>query len=458
MMVLAYALGPTMGLVFLEPVALIGLVAPFVLLALGLRRQESREVYLGTTRLLSAQEAGEAGARKRSLPAWLVAAAIATALGVLALAKPGYEGAPPQGVVVELVVDQSPSMYLPLQAQGAATPATRRIDAAWEAFGRWADGHEADITGGVYVTTGAGDPVPWQDVPVPDEPETAAPEVLWQAHDAASTVWITDRGVDDQDRGSAGLFASGGEAIPGPVSVGAQGEIYWKADGTSEFREVSGQGQGQAGVVRLDPDVPRVLRDLAGVWADVRGMRLEMSEGAGDEPELWVGMASTGAPPEPSPGTGGTGSTSVRVGRDGWEADVSLSGSEGAAPRLGDGWGPWLLDPAGQALVTMAPGQVELGFADFQGQPSDEAAFAVSWIGLFDRARLSPNRVVEPSERRAAGSAVAIPPSEPAVLEAPGAAALRDQQAERAAALRALLAGAAALAGLVALVLLVLRK
>ena len=38
---------PFLALVFIEPLGLIGLVAPPIPLALGLRRQDSREVFLG---------------------------------------------------------------------------------------------------------------------------------------------------------------------------------------------------------------------------------------------------------------------------------------------------------------------------------------------------------------------------------------------------------------------------
>ena len=107
--------------------------------------------------------------------------------------------------------------------------------------------------------------------------------------------------------------------------------------------------------------------------------------------------------------------------------------------------------------MSLGPGRVDLGFHRFEGPPSDEAAFAVSWTSLFDEARLSPDRVVEAAERRSAGKAVVPPPTAPTVLEAPGAATLAERRHERAAALRALLAGAAAVLGLVALGLLARR-
>ena len=427
------------ALVFLEPLALVGLVAPLVLLALGLRRQAGRELYLGTTRFFGDTASGEEDRPRRSLPLWLLCAAASVLLGVLALAGPGFEGPPIKGVVLDLVVDRSPSMYLPHAS--ASGSGERRIDRAWGAFQLWAEDYEADHPGGVFVSTGASDPVPWRAFSLPLAPETAADEVLWAAYDASDAVWITDAAGAADGREFAGLFASGGAAVPGVVSLGATGGIYWNSDGTTEFRP----GLASSGKVYVEPGVPSDVVGLARLWAEARGLRVQ------DDPD------NTSPVPELVLKGRAGGDESVRAGRDGWEADLILSDHGPSGLPVAAGWSPWLLGPRGEALVAMAPGRVALGFHGFSGEPTDRAAFAVSWIGLFDRARLTPNEVVEVVERQAAGSAVSIPPARPRVLESPGASARREQQEERGAALRAVLAAAAALVGLVALVALLRR-
>lgn len=445
---------PPLALVFLEPAALLGLVAPLILLALALRRRDPREAYLGTTRFFTEQESGATGKRKRSVPLWLVAAAAALALGVLALARPGYESQPPKGVLLEVVIDQSPSMYLPYRAAGAEadTPtqiptdaAARRIDVAWDSFRRWAEDYEGKLEGEVYLALGPGDPVHWQDARLPEVPVKAEPEVPWMVHDSPSTIWLTDSSRHAEDRQRAGLFASGGDAVPGPVSLGAEGGIYWKADGTTEYRE----GLGRRGWVRVGPNVPAPVAELVEIWAKARGLRF----GAPADSDPSAVELSVRCVPSLEAGATSATPRASRAGRDGWEAEWLVVSSAAAPPRLGAGRRPWLFDSDGNVLVSQAPGQIELGFQGLNGLPTDDAAFAVSWVELFDRARLSSSQVVEPSERRAAGPAASVPPAQPAILEAQGADQKRERLLERAAALRASLAAAAALLGLGALIL-----
>lgn len=451
--------GPPLALVFLEPIALLGLVAPLVLLALALRRQDPREAYLGTTRFFAEKESGATGKRKRSVPLWLVAAAGALALGVLALAKPGYESQPPKGVLLEVVIDSSPSMYLPYRAAGAreelpAEPATdppagaaaaRRIDVAWDSFRVWAQEYEGTVEGQVYVALGPGDPVHWKDARLPEAPVKAEPEVHWMVHDSPSTIWLTDSARQAEHRQRAGLFASGGDAIPGPVSLGAEGGIYWKADGSTEYRE----GLGRRGWVRVGPNVPASVAELLEIWAKARGLRF----GAPADTDRLAVELSVHCVPSPEAGVTSVAPQASRAGRDGWEAEWLVLPPGATSPRLRSGWRPWLFDSDGDVLVSQAPGQIELGFQGLNGPPTDDAAFAVSWVELFDRARLSSSQVVEPSERAAAGPAASIPPAHPAILEAEGADQKRERLLDRAAALRASLAAAAALLGLGALIL-----
>ncbi len=424
--------GGVLALTFLEPWGLLGLVAPLVLVLLGLARHSSREVFLGTVKFFRADTEIQGTASRWRLPAWLVAAVVALVLGALAMARPGYEAPPPRGVVLDLVIDESPSMFLPVDPQEPGGP--RRIDTALESFQAWAEEWEANQEGDVFIRVVGGALLRWKDLTVPDPGRLRRPEPLWPALDRPGTVWITDHARANRARVHAGVFASGGAAVPGPISAGPAGDVIWRADGQHEFRTADPS----APTLFISPNTPDLVRELAEIWADDRGLQLH-SNGEG------VALAiTTGG------GTSATEGELLTVGRDGWQATVRIPGPE----VLAEAGEPWLLDPAGRAVVTRTPGEVRLWLSEWAMPPDDLAAFAVSWTALFDLARLTPLSVLEVGERQAAGAALADPPQDlPVAQPLDDEEALRDLESP-AARLRSILSGLAALTALLALVLL----
>lgn len=442
-----WTVGSSIGeLVFLQPWGLIALLAPALLLLLGLSRQASREAFLGTARFFpSAGQDGE-GQRRRSIPAWLFAAAAALTLAALALAHPGIRPSPPAGSVLDLVIDRSPSMFHPVSASAPGGP--RRIDVALEAFRRWAERLESEDNLPVFVRQPGAELRSWREVVAPSPPDPAVEEPLWPALDSPGTVWITDLAIPQNERKHAGLFASGGDPIPGPIAVGSEGAVLWNADGTVTFQE----GQGSAGTIHVGSGIPGLVRDLARLWAEERGVRFTDDPGGAELRLVSRSGDPGGTPVDQRPGP-------LRVGRDGWEASVApATAPDDSSSSIADTLIPWLLDGDGRVLVGHGPGEVQIRFAEFVDPPDDPAAFAVSWIELMDRARRSPFAVVSPEERAGAGSLVEAPLDQLAQLPpvAPETSVEGDQAppSDRLAALfRSLLAGGAAVLGLVAVVL-----
>lgn len=446
--------GWILAMTFLEPWGLLALAAPAILLVLGWSRDHSQESYLGTARFFEAEVRGDGGRRRRALPGWLILAAASLVLAALALARPGVAPVPPRGVVVELVVDRSPSMFLPVRVGGDPPEEVgRRIDVAFESFRAWAAAYEAREGMLVLVRASDGALTPWRDVDVPEPPRLAAAAPTWSAFDAPGVIWISDAEPADGKRVHAGVFSSGGAAVPGPISIGPAGAVVWKAPGVTEFHPELGSSR----LLVMEPAVPALLQEVARLWAGERG--LQVVEGHRGDVSREAELRILGPASEPTPGVAGSGAASLRpTGRDAWRAMVQRapepsSGSDG--PGGGPAPAPWLIGAHGETLLAWSPGVIECYFWRFITPPDDEAAFAVSWVGLFDRARLAPAAVLAPAERGAAGSPVQAPPGELPVLlpQAEDSTDGQDPSGRRAALFRALLAGGSAVLGLLAFVL-----
>lgn len=444
------------GLVFLEPLGLLGLLAPLALVLASLRRRPVPTAYLGTLRFFERDSGETSDTRERRIAPWLLAAIVALVLAALALARPGVAPVPPDGVLVTLTVDRSPSMFLPLRAGAdpsvSGDPEERRIDAAFASFRSWAMDYQRQMGDSVFVSlTGAvsGEAVPLEEARVPAVPRLDELEPLWAAHDEPGAVWITDGQSNLPDREHAGLFASGGPRVPGPVSLGAEGSFVLDADGAVRVdAKVRFDGE-----LLVKGGLPAEILALAELWAAERGLAVTRT------PSSKVLLVLEGADQATSE-TRTDGVSTTEVGRDGWEARVRGVGKTG-----GGTLAPWLVGPLGARWIEASPGLVSVHIHRIVEGPSDPAAFAVSLVRLFDQSKLVPSGVVAAEERAAAGTAISDAPlalpafvrdSERAAADGASAPAPGGEPAaeELGALLRSLLAAGAGLATVASLFLL----
>jgi hypothetical protein len=399
------------------------LLAPAFLVLVRLAARPP-EVVIGTLELWEELPRATRGTRTlRRLPAWTFVVALALLFGALAWSGPRVvRGAEPR--TWTCVVDTSPSMHLPL---GDGT----RLDAALARAGAWL---ARELRRGERVRWLASErpglelrrdelpPPAWRTSRAGDERE---PE--WERFDRAGVLWITDR-APSAARERAGLFASGGEAVPGWVAADGRERVRW--DGRALVREPGGVAPL---LVLREPAgraLPPVLARVLTAWSEARGWTLaRQGSGAGLELEL---AAEVGA-------------HELELGRDGWSA-LGRGGLRARARAEGE---DWLLgrDRAGalHALVRARPGHVLVGLAELGEPRGDPAAFALSFGRLLDRYALAPEGVVSLAERVAAG----VGQSAPGLAPTPEAAG----DGDRVQALEAGLALAAAVAAGVALVL-----
>lgn len=388
-----------LGFEWARPLGLLALLLPLALALLLRRRERPRSVATGTLAIWEAvgeERRAESTRTRRGLPPRARVLCVALALGALAIAGPRRE-APPLGGRWRVVVDRSPSMYLPLEVGGRKT---RYEEALAVGLAELAAGGNASwdrdwITPGEEAHRGPKPPAAWSAPPrwVREEPR-------WEGWCGPGFLWLTDL-VPEVPREGASLVASGGAAAPGLVAHLGGRELLW--DG-ARLVEGSSAPAGRVGV-RAEP--PAVLRKLLEIWAGERG--LELAAGVSLE-DREVRLVLSGTP--------GPGGARMRAGRDGWGIEGRIVGD--GAP-LEDAWGPletWLTSPDGaRRLVGCGPGRVQVALADLGPPAGDPALFAVSWAELFDRTALGPRGAVSVRERAAAGEPGRIP-GEPPVEEA----------------------------------------
>jgi hypothetical protein len=233
-------------------------------------------------------------------------------------------------------------------------------------------------------------------------------------------LWITDR-EPAVARVRAGLFASGGRAVPGPIA--ADGRTTW----TWEDGELRSRASSQAFAVRVveraGHELPAVLERMLTAWCAARGFALARAT----EAETLLEIECAPADDE-----------ELVLERDGWRASGRGALAEGA----GESGEVWLAGRAraGAALpvVRAGPGRIKVGLSGLSEPSGDPALFALSWARLLDRWTLWPAGVVALAERRAAGAPVS----------APGAPAPRGDGPDRGPVIDALLALAALLCAL----------
>ena len=416
-----------------RPLGLLALLLPVLVWLLAPRRGVPRAAHTGALALwrrVAAQEqgGGKRPQRRRTAALWLCLAALT--LGALALAAPRRAAAPEQPW--QLLVDRSPSMYL--DRDGGS-----RYSFALDAACAWLD--ERGIAprrrawawwrGDTWVEAAGERPPPdWGRAP-----EIPAPEPPFATRDEARTLWISDRAPQQAPR-RAGSCASGGAAVPGPVSSSGAERVEW--DGTGLRPGVARD----AAAVVADGALPETLARLLRLWAQSRALRLASGEGL--VASLRVTSSASDEPP-----------VRVEVARDGWRMAVDVCGPGARAfDERGRRLESWLTagpaDPsARRTLVSFGPGRIDVAFCPAASSidPSvldaaDPAAFAVSWARLFDACLLPAPGVVPLAERLDAG---------PAAFSEPAPGAAREARADESPA--ALLAALAAVLSLGALAL-----
>jgi hypothetical protein len=363
-----------------RPAALAGLLVPLVLWLLSLRRERPPLIATGTFSLWRGlpQGTGGGGRRRRVPPArWLLLGALVC--GVLASAGPQRVFATPPETW-RVVVDPSPSMFLAHPAGGTRLDRALVLLAELKPAGvtlewmRPAPGEDQVLPDSF--------PRPWLEAPWPPRP---APR--WERHDGPGTVWLTDRAPDSLPR-FAGVVASGGPAVPGPIGTVGERWIEWSEQGMDT------RPGAPARRVEIGPGLPSALARLAHAWAAERGLSGQAGE---------VALSIT---------TAGVADGAVcRVGRDGWFVSARVL----AAPVLekgdGAGLGTWLSSPdGGMPVVTFRAGRVRVGLGSLEGPDVDSPAFVVSWAELFDAAVLPVPGVVPLEERGPAGPSLARAP------------------------------------------------
>jgi aerotolerance regulator-like protein len=383
-----------------RPFGLAALAIPVLVLLLARRSRTPPVVPTGTLELWrgAAQESAS-GAARASRWSWpLILCLASLCLGALALAGPRFDRREPP--VWRIVVDQSPSMFLPWAAPGATTAsgsegAPTRIAKALATTLQLLDERAVPGDRRAWYRDTLDGPPPIRGTRPPDAwlraPRTPQPDPPFERFDQPDTLWLTDRAPASPPL-NAGVCASGGAPVPGSVSNAGGKGLAWDGAQLAESPVVL------ARELAIDERVPPELRRFLGLWAEGRSLALASAPGPNTVLEISV---SANDPFE-----------RVRATRDGWHG-VGEAASTGALVFFEDGRvaRAWLTaEDSSKALVTVAPGRIDVAFRTFSSLDSDPASFAVSWSKLLDSALIPANGVVALAERLAAGEPLARAP------------------------------------------------
>lgn len=346
----------------------------------------------GTVELWRELDRAAPRSRRRAWTDWrLWCASLALVAGALALAAPIRRGERPQ-TLWHVLVDGSPSMHLAWSgAEAADSDGRSRLARALELAQPWLAARRAAGDELVWVRWRAGAFEERRADACPSEwlrpTEVALAPPPFERCDAPGWVWITD--VAREPR-AAGLFASGGPAVPGVVAESARELFEWRGEGLVARPRPPAR-------VALAADVPMVLGELVAAWAGARGLTV------GQEPAALAVVTVAGGEDRRAVG-----------GRGGWR----LQGNA-AALELEPDERAWLLAQDGSGvLVATRPGRVRVAWRSLNEPEGDLALCAVDWSELLDSVRLSAPEVVALDERRAAGESLVREPD-----DAPGAVA-----------------------------------
>lgn len=338
------------------------------------------------------------GARRARIPPWAWCLAGSLLVGALGLVGPrGARAATPR--TWTLVLDASPSTSLAVYGGGP----TRQESALESALAWWEEhaGKEDRLrwlsSGREPLELGRGERPPWTWL---SGGPGFSPEPAWKLHDEPGTLWVSDR-VPEVAREHAGLFTSGGPAVPGPIAADGRETVRW--DGERLLREPPGERRAVVLERALDrSELPPVLLRAARAWSEARGFELAK------EPRTNAVLVLEAEP------AGGE-SVRVEVARDGWRA-VGLAPRAGAAALEG-AREDWLVGEteagASIVLVRARNGRVRVALRELSEPDGDPAAFALSWGRLCDRRALPAPGVVPLAERIEAGEPVLSPGERP---------------------------------------------
>ncbi|MBK7877225.1 MAG: hypothetical protein IPJ77_16030 [Planctomycetes bacterium] len=373
----------SLGFEFARPWALVLLALPLALLVVARLVDRPPAWYTGAFELwlrVARTRPDDARAQKRRVPPPLWPFALGLACAALAAAgpRPGGSGAGAWRVIV----DRSPSMYLPASTDAGAPT---RLERAAKLLEELLAGSELE-----WLDPGDDAPVPQRSRAMPaawrSPPEFTRGELDWSAHDAAGVVWLTDR-FPAIAPARASVAASGGVALPGLVGVRGGTGLAW--DGERIRETTTGV---EPACVECAPPLARAWSELVLVWARARELATCAAPAA--RAELRIAFVADAAAP----------ARTLAFGRDGWRAHGDV---RGAVPGR-DARGPlaaWLVAEDGTVLVAVGPGRVATVLPPDLVLDEGEEAFAVSFARLFD-ACLQPARgVVALAERSAAGEA-----------------------------------------------------
>ena len=439
--------GTLMSLAALEwtrPAGLWALALPLVLWLASLRRERPRPTPVGTFELWRALPAGvEGGRTRRRLPPGRALLILALVSGALALGGPRRTG-PGVERTVRVVVDPSPSLFLThTDGSGAPSGEGTRLERALALL--------AGALGEARATT-----LEWQrpapltvesarSSPFPDAwhlpPRLPRRAPRWERFDAPGTVWLTDRVPDAVPR-EAGVVASGGGPVPGPVATVGTRWLDWDGE-----HLVERPGAPERRLV-LEGALPEPVAAVARLWAAERGLA---TDGAGE-----VALRVVGPMVGPIVGAVDGEVVPAILARDGWSAGARV----GRAPSRVEGapletWLAARVEGEPRPVVTAGPGRVQVALEHLAEPRGEPAAFAVSWGRLLDRSLRPVDGVVSLAERGAAGdSLVRLPGDLPRDLGAGLDADLDAREPPRPPSwpLVTLLAAAAAALGFLALV------
>ena len=382
------------------------LLLPVVFYLLLRARATPLERATGTVALWKLVGANDPRAHLRSRatpPRWAWPILAALVLGSLALGGPRLARA--RGAALwTAVLDTSPSTGLPWRADGAAGAAAgkTRLEVALASAHEWLRDHAAASDRVRWIAAGR-EPLELGAQEMPPEswfvplgwPEE---EPRWELHDEQGTVWISDDPRLTPER--AGLFASGGAAVPGAVAADGRTRVEWDGERLARA-DVAGAPRELAVLAAPGAALPAVLERVARAWATPRGFAVVREES--ERTALTLELAESN----------GKELIELDAGRDGWSARGRIVAGGAGALGAGEDW--LAVEHAGErrVLVRAEHGRIRVAWREL-GEPSgDPAAFAVSWARLLDRWALPAPEVVALAERVAKGEPRVRPPAAP---------------------------------------------
>jgi hypothetical protein len=391
-----------LGLTWQRPWLALLLAVPALIWLLAARQERAVAFWTGTLALWRESAVAPARARPAGLPPRAVRYLVA-ALGAAVLALAGPDRKTSAGLRAwTVVVDRSPSMYLPWSEgeQRGGTRLERALALARQAL----DAKRAagdSVTWIAYVDglpereTRAEFPSRWLAPPL--APQAEPP---WSRHDWPGALWVTDRTPSSEPL-QAGWVACGGSAVPGFISARGTDRMEWDGE-----RLLERLAAGPRPIVAIAPEIDGPAERALRSWADARGCEVVAAPSAGAVLEVTVERSA-------SPGA----ALNAVLERDGWRWQVELTDQP---PPPGE---TWLADQGdGRIAVAWQPGRLAFAAGRFEREPEgDPVDFALSWSELLDRAASPPEGVVALAERREAGALSEWAPSQARRQEDSGA-------------------------------------